>query len=97
MASNKIHDRNKVTYDADEAADMLKIHRKSVLELAERGELPGAKIGRAWVFVVDDLVEWLRNQTDLQRRQRIESKLEPRVGGGRRREPPKLPDIPEAS
>jgi len=38
------------TYDIVEAAEFLKVDRSTVLELAGAGELPVAKIGRAWVF-----------------------------------------------
>ena len=97
---SRTHDRSKVTFDADEAADMLKVHRNTVLELAESGELPGTKVGRAWVFLVDDLIEWLRKQiaADIKKRRGAEGTEVPkRRGGGRRRELPELPELPRAS
>ena len=99
MPQPKTHDRSKITYDADEAADMLKVHRSTVLELAESGKLPGTKVGRAWVFLVDDLVRWLREQIEADRRRRQGSDPEAprRTGGGRRREPPELPDLSRVS
>lgn len=88
------HDRTKHTYDAEEAADLLKVARSTVLELAESGELPGAKIGRAWVFIADDLIEWLRGKTAAQVKSRrsAATTTEPAVrkGGGRRVAPPSL-------
>lgn len=48
------------TFDVDECAAFLKVHSNTVLELAAKGELPGAKIGRAWIFVEDDVVDYLR-------------------------------------
>jgi excisionase family DNA binding protein len=37
---------------ADRAAELLKLHPKTVKKLAQAGELPGMKIGRVWwVFV----------------------------------------------
>ncbi|MEJ2630927.1 MAG: helix-turn-helix domain-containing protein [Acidihalobacter sp.] len=95
MPDKKEHDRSKITFDVDETADMLKVHRNTVLQLAEKGKLPGAKIGRAWVFVVDDLVKWLRLEVERQRHQRLDSKTQLRTGGGRRRPPPTLPNLPE--
>lgn len=63
------------TYDINEAADFLKVDRSTALELAGRGEIPGAKVGRAWVFLEVDLVEYLRDtvrrQTDRRREQTI--------------------------
>lgn len=50
------------TYDINEAADFLKVDRTTALSLAGTGELPGAKIGRAWVFLESDLVEYLRDK-----------------------------------
>jgi excisionase family DNA binding protein len=50
------------TYDINEAADFLKVDRATALERAASGELPGAKIGRAWVFLESDLVEYLRDK-----------------------------------
>ena len=58
------------TLDIDECAEFLKINRVTAMTMAARGELPGAKIGRAWVFLEDDLVEYLRLQVRVQQRQR---------------------------
>jgi len=51
------------TYDSNEAADFLKIDRSTALDLANLGTLPGAKVGRAWVFMEDELVAYLRDVT----------------------------------
>src|SRR3569833_2566301 len=48
------------------------IERSHALKLAGEGILPGAKIGRVWVFLKDDLVEYLRAQVRLQMRQRAQ-------------------------
>lgn len=58
------------TLDINECAEFLKIERSHALKLAGEGVLPGAKIGRAWVFLKEDLVEYLRTQVRLQMRQR---------------------------
>ena len=50
------------TLDINECAEFLKVHPTTILELAASGELPGAKIGRAWVFLQDDLIEYLRSK-----------------------------------
>jgi excisionase family DNA binding protein len=50
------------TLNLDEAALFLKCSDDTVRELAASGEIPAAKVGRAWVFVDVDLVEWLRTQ-----------------------------------
>jgi excisionase family DNA binding protein len=50
------------TLDLDGAAGWLKCDPETVRAMAASGELPAAKVGRAWVFVDVDLVEWLRKQ-----------------------------------
>ena len=50
------------TYDINEAADFLKVDRTTALERAASGELPGAKIGRAWVFLESDSVKYRRDK-----------------------------------
>jgi excisionase family DNA binding protein len=58
------------TYDAQEAAMMLKCSLQTVLELAESGELPGCKIGIKWVFLRDELRRYLLLQTKAQQAER---------------------------
>ena len=58
------------TLDIIECAEFLKIERTHALKLAGEGTLPGAKIGKAWVFLEEDLVEYLRMQVRMQQRQR---------------------------
>ena len=90
------------TLDLKEAADFLKINVTTAQEMAATGELPGARIGRAWVFLADDLVEWLRDQVRAQRMERVarhETTLDvptPKriTRKERRRKPPELPQLP---
>ena len=58
------------TLDLIKRAAFLKIDRTTALALAGRGELPGAKVGRAWVSREVEAAEWLRQQIASQRRQR---------------------------
>ena len=50
------------TLTLQQAAALLKIHRVTLLEKARAGEIPGAKIGKCWVFVEIDLIEYIRSQ-----------------------------------
>jgi excisionase family DNA binding protein len=50
------------TLTLQEAARLLKIHSVTLQEKARSGEIPGAKIGRGWVFVEIDLLEYIRSQ-----------------------------------
>lgn len=95
------------TYDIHEAAEFLKVDRSTALELAGSGALPGAKVGRSWVFLESDLEDYLRDQIRRQTTQRRgESELrerkvrspEPVVDAidpirRHRRELPKLPEL----
>ena len=51
------------TYDINEAADFLEIDRSTALELAHLGTLPGAKVGRAWEFMDDELIAYPSDMT----------------------------------
>ncbi|MGV3590885.1 MAG: helix-turn-helix domain-containing protein [Gammaproteobacteria bacterium] len=48
------------TLDLYEAADYLKMHWQTLRAKAKRGEVPGAKLGKRWVFLADDLASHLR-------------------------------------
>jgi len=45
-----------------EAANFLKLHPEELRRRAKAGKVPAAKIGKCWVFLVDDIVEFLRSQ-----------------------------------
>jgi len=49
------------TLTLDEAAQFLKIHPEELRRRAKAGIIPGAKVGKCWVFVEDDLVAYLRS------------------------------------
>jgi len=50
------------TYDIVSAAEFLKVHPQTLGRLARSGEVPASRIGRAWVFLEDDLVAFLRSR-----------------------------------
>ena len=82
-----------------ECADFLKVSADTVLEMAGDGTLPGAKVGRAWVFLEDDLVDFLKAQVKSQGEARV-ARVERRdqattaVDESRRRGRPRRP-IPD--
>lgn len=47
------------TLDLAQAAQLLKVHPKTLQKLARLGHVPSFKVGRAWVFVEKLLLEWL--------------------------------------
>ncbi len=46
--------------DADEVAKLLKLNEQTVKRLANRGELPGFKIGGRWRFRREAIEEYIR-------------------------------------
>jgi len=66
------------TLDIDECAEFLKVKSTVVSEMVGTGELPGARIGRAWVFLEEDLVDYVRTQIRNQRRERQSAQFEKR-------------------
>ena len=49
------------TVDLKGEAAFLKIHQEEVRRRTRLGQLPGAKAGKRWVFIVADLVSYLRS------------------------------------
>jgi len=45
--------------DSDEAAQLLKIHPKTLQRMARRGEVPGVQIGKLWRFRRSELNAWM--------------------------------------
>lgn len=46
-----------------EVASLLKIHLKTVYKLAERGVIPGNRIGRSWRFSRSDVLELVSSKS----------------------------------
>jgi len=61
------------TLDLIEAAALLKICKASMQQKANVGDVPGAKIGRSWVFIKKDLLSWLKNEANRQQKIRYNS------------------------
>ena len=54
-----------------ECADFLNVHETTAQEMAKDGTLPGAKIGRSWVFLEEDLIDYVRSEVRRQRAERL--------------------------
>lgn len=50
------------TLDLKDASAMLKMHPQTVRRRALAGEIPGAKPGKCWAFIEEDLANWLRSR-----------------------------------
>lgn len=57
----------------EEVAEYLRLNRFTVYRMAERGELPGAKIARRWRFSGTDLHAWLEQRKSLRVHRRYRS------------------------
>ena len=49
-------------FNLEQAAAFLQMNAEELRARAKRGAIPGAKIGRRWVFLEDDLVEHVRSK-----------------------------------
>ena len=49
------------TLELKQAAVFLRCHPEELRRRAKAGIVPGAKVGRAWVFLEDDLASYLRS------------------------------------
>ena len=49
------------TLDLKQAAHFLRLHPEELRQRTKRGLIPGAKVGRSWVFIEDDLVQYVRS------------------------------------
>jgi excisionase family DNA binding protein len=49
-------------WGSGEVAEYLNLHRQTVTRLADRGELPGVKIGRKWRFRQEDIQTYFDEQ-----------------------------------
>lgn len=50
------------TVDITGAAELLKIHPKTALKMIQSGEIPAAKVGRAYVILKHDILSYVENQ-----------------------------------
>ena len=91
------------TLDVAEAAALLRAEAETIMQLARKGELPGTRIGKSWVFLREDVLSFLKHQitkdTAERRRQRISVTpvavcISP-PANSRRTELPILPTLPK--
>jgi len=86
------------TFNLQSASEYLNIGTSTLQEMVALGKIPGAKIGKSWVFHADMLSEWLRDETLRQTSQRkqvhdpIQPVLNIPVKSGRKRS--NIPTLP---
>ncbi|HZS20577.1 MAG TPA: helix-turn-helix domain-containing protein [Pseudonocardiaceae bacterium] len=60
IISGELHD---AVLDLTEAAELLRVSENDLSALAESGEIPGRRIGGAWRFSREALLNWLGRST----------------------------------
>lgn len=61
MPENTLHSKL-ITFNLKEAAMFLQMSSSALREKAKTGKIPGAKIGKSWVFIDIDLAGYIRSQ-----------------------------------
>jgi excisionase family DNA binding protein len=79
------------TLNIEQVAAHLNCDIKIVYQLAGKGEIPGAKIGRGWVFRQQDVDAYLAAQVEKQTRERLPI---PALVDGRKRSGRKAAPLP---
>lgn len=74
----------KTTLNIDEAAAMMNIHAKTVLDLIGDGTLPAGKIGRAYILLTSDVMHHIERTIVQQTAERM---------GGQPRRRGRLPEL----
>lgn len=67
------------TLNLHEAAALLRMHAESLRQKTRQGLIPGAKIGKRWVFLEEDLIQYLRSQYPSQRQTGRATSTEPKA------------------
>jgi hypothetical protein len=49
------------TFDLEQAAQFLNLHPEELRRRAKAGLVPAAKVGKRWLFLLDDLVVYVRS------------------------------------
>lgn len=57
-------EQEKKILTVDEVAERLRLHRRTVIRLIKKGELPGMQIGGQWRVLTKQLEAYLEGNTD---------------------------------
>lgn len=97
---------NADTINAEQCAQLLQCNVETAEELTRKGELPGIKFGRSWIYVKADLLTYLaekaRRDAEERRMDLLNRQQVPKIPATslklRRKTPPTLPQaLPRAS
>jgi hypothetical protein len=89
------------------------VQQSPISQLARKGELPGAQIGKGWIFLKEDVLDFIRNRiaAETEKRRATRDSEDDAAGEGkepsqpvavlktrtRRRAPPLLPGLPSTT
>lgn len=89
------------TINAAQCADLLQCTEATVEELTRKGDLPGVKIGRGWIYIKADLLNYLAEKARSEAKDRKDAAIASQVAHTkapifkhRRKTPPALPSVP---
>lgn len=57
------------TLTVDECLELLKCEKTKFFSLVHQGAIPGAKIGRCWIFLEEDIHQFLKNEIEKQQQE----------------------------
>lgn len=60
MASDKIEDDEFLT--AEELSKLLKLHQRTIYKLAQKGIIPGRRVGKKWLFLKSDVIKFFQKR-----------------------------------
>lgn len=67
------------TVDVPEAAKLMGVHPRTVMDLIHDCTLPAAKLGRKWILNTQDVLNHVENEIVKQTAQRMRSPISPRI------------------
>jgi len=62
---------NSHTTDLRGAADIMKVHPKTALDIIQSGAIPAAKVGRAYVMMTKDVIAYVESRIMAQTAERM--------------------------
>lgn len=68
------------TLDIKSAGELMKVHPKTVLTLINSGALPAGKVGRAYVMLTRDVMDYIENLIIRQTAERMDLSADGRRG-----------------
>lgn len=91
------------TMDSVQVGALLRADPETIMQLARKGQLPGARIGKVWIFLRTDVLDFLKKKIEADTAERRKARIsDPRQPSAvlvaqppvrRRTAPPVLPNL----